>query len=1053
MLEKLLMFSIQKRWFVLFATLVVAILGVVTFQKLPIDAVPDITNVQVQVNTEASGFSPLEVEQRITFPVESALSGLPSLVSTRSLSRYGLSQVTAIFEDGTNIYFARQLINERIQEVKEELPEGVDMAMGPISTGLGEIFMWSVKSKRGAKKPDGSKYSPTDLREIQDWIIKPQLRNVPGVTEVNTIGGFEKQYLIAPNPSKLLAYNLTFRDLVTALEENNQNTGAGYIEHQGEQYLVRAPGQVLNLDQVRKIIVKNHNGVPVFISDVAEVSLGKEQRTGAATQDGKEVVIGTVFMLMGENSRAVSGRVSKKMEEISRSLPEGVVAETIYDRTVLVDKTISTVKKNLVEGALLVIAVLFLFLGNMRAALVTAMVIPLSMLMTTTGMVANKISGNLMSLGALDFGLIVDGAVIIVENCIKRLAETQHQLGRQLDLKERLKIVFEATGEVRRATMFGELIITIVYLPILTLSGVEGKMFQPMALTVIMALFGAMILSVTFVPAAVAAFISGDIQEKEIIPMHRLRTYYQSCLSWCISQQHAVFSAALVLLVWSLIIVSKLGSEFIPSLDEGDIATHAMRVPGTSLTQATKMQRILEKEIVEFPEVKTVFSKIGTAEIASDPMPPNVADTFIMLKPKSEWPDPSRSKAEFIETLETYLGELPGNQYEFTQPIQMRFNELISGVRSDVGIKVFGDNMDMLLKTANQIHDLIQKIPGASDAKVEQVTGLPVLSINIDRDRLSRTGLNVSDVQEAIEIAIGGKVAGRLFEGDRRFHLIVRLPENLRSNIDAIASIPITVPDHGHDSRHAADRSVLSRYITLDTVADIRTVQGPNQISRESGKRRIVVTANVRGRDIGSFVLAAQEEINKSLKIPPGYWIAWGGQFEQLISATKRLQIVIPVALVMIFILLFVSLGSVRDSLLVYTGIPLAMTGGVIAIWIRGIPLSISAGVGFIALSGVAVLNGLVMLSFIKQLREGGMGLNEAVLEGSLSRLRPVLMTALVASLGFVPMALATGTGAEVQRPLATVVIGGIISSTILTLVVLPLLYQHFHRRNPIHDQ
>ncbi len=1046
MLDKIIQFSIFHRVFVLIAVLVVGAVGVYNFQRLPIDAVPDITNVQVQINTEARGFSPLEVEQRITFPIETVMAGLPGLEQTRSLSRYGLSQVTVIFKDGTDIYFARQLINERIQEAKGELPEGIDPTMGPIATGLGEIFMWTVEANEGSKKADGTAYTPTDLRTIEDWVIKPQLRNVPGVTEVNTIGGYERQFHVTPYPEKLISYGLTFQDVIEALGRNNGNIGAGYIEQGGEQYLIRAPGQVSGIEEVQEIIVGYEEGVPVYIKNVASVIEGKELRTGAATENGEEVVLGTVFMLMGENSRTVSEHVAKKMVEINKTLPQGVVAKTVYDRTTLVDATIETVKENLLLGALFVIVILFLFLGNIRAAFITAMIIPLSMLFTITGMVSNKVSANLMSLGALDFGIIIDGAIVIVENCIRRMAEEQHRLKRTLNLQERLDLVFQSSKEVQKTIIFGQLIIMIVYLPILTLTGVEGKMFVPMAFTVVTALVGAMIFSVTFIPAAVAIFLSGKVSEKENIVMRKSKSAYIPALDWAMGHQKIVSAIAVFLLVISVVLSMTMGKEFIPSLDEGDIATHAMRIPGTSLTQAVEMQYTLEKRIKSHPEVETVFSKIGTAEIASDPMPPNVADTFIMLKPRSKWPDPKRSKADVVSAIEEDVKKIPGNAYEFTQPIQMRFNELISGVRSDVAVKVFGDNMDVLLQTGQKIAEVMKKVKGASDVKVEQVTGLPMLTVEINRREAARYGLNVGDIQEAIEIAIGGKSVGQVFEGDRRFELVVRLPEELRSDPQALQRIPIPLPER---KMATMDNGIEAKpsYLPLGSVAKFNIAPGPNQVSRENGKRRIVVSANVRGRDIGSFVVEAEQMIGKGVQIPAGYWIDWGGQFEQMISATQRLMIVVPVALLLIFILLFVSFGTVKDALLVFTGVPLALTGGIMALWLRGIPLSISAGIGFIALSGVAVLNGLVMISFIKKLREEGLPLMEAIKHGALTRLRPVLMTALVASLGFVPMAIAVGRGAEVQRPLATVVIGGILSSTILTLLVLPVLYRIFHQK------
>lgn len=1042
MLDKLIKFSIVNKWFIVAATAILMAVGVYNFQRLPIDAVPDITNVQVQINTQAPGFSLFEAEQRITFPIETVMAGLPNLDETRSLSRYGLSQVTVIFKDGTDIYFARQLVNERIQEARGNLPPGVEPIMGPISTGLGEIYMWTVEAKPGAKKPDGSEYTPTDLRTIQDWVIKPQLRNVPGVTEVNTIGGYERQIHVTPYPERLIAYGLTFQDVIEALEKNNSNVGAGYIEHAGEQYLIRAPGQVGTINEIRKIIIGHHDGLAIFIKDVADVVEGKELRSGAATADGREEVVGTVFMLIGQNSRTVSHLVDEKMKEINSTLPEGVVARTVYNRTNLVDATIETVKENLAIGALLVIAILFLFLGNIRAAIITAMVIPLSMLFTITGMVHKGISANLMSLGALDFGIIIDGAVVIVENCIRRLAEEQHRLKRRLTQSERSEVVFESSKEVQRTIIFGQLIIMIVYLPILTLTGVEGKMFVPMSLTVIMALVGAMILSVTFIPAMVSLFLSKDISDKELPAMRFFNRIYRPSLNWAFGHQKPLIIAAIVFLLVAVFSTSRMGREFIPSLDEGDIAVQAVRLPGISVSQAVVMQSAIEKRILEFPEVATVFTKIGTAEIAFDPMPPNVGDGYIILKPKSKWPNPRRSKADLIAAIEKAVKEVPGNAYEFTQPIQLRFNELIAGVRSDVAVKIFGDDLNVLLSTGQEIGAVLSGIKGASDVKVEQVSGLPMLTININREMLARYGLNMNDVQEAVEIALGGKEAGQIFEGDRRFDVVVRLPEEIRGDLAAIKRIPIPLPENEEAS------SDKPNYLQLDSVAEIKLAPSPNQISRENGKRRIVVTANVRGRDIGSFVAEAEKAIKSNVKVPPGYWTDWGGQFEQMISAAKRLTIVVPLALGLIFILLFISLGTVKDALLVFTGVPLALTGGIMALIMRGIPLSISAGVGFIALSGVAVLNGLVMISFIKRLREEGKPLDQAVMQGAFTRLRPVLMTALVASLGFLPMALATGRGAEVQKPLATVVIGGILTSTILTLIILPILYRIFHRKD-----
>ena len=1043
MFERIIRFAIEQRWLVMLAVLGMVGLGVYNFQRLSIDAVPDITNVQVQINTAAPGYSPLETEQRVTFPIETVMAGLPGLQQTRSISRYGISQVTVVFKDGTDIYFARQLVNERMQGAVSSLPEGVHPAVGPISSGLGEIFLWTVEASEGAKNADGKPYTPTDLRVIQDWIIKPQLRNVPGVTEINSIGGYERQFQVAPIPERLLAYGLTLPDVVKALERNNANVGAGYIERRGEQYLVRAPGQVSSLEDLRNVVLANSRGTPVRIRDVAEVEIGQDLRTGAATDNGREVVLGTVFMLLGENSRTVAQAVAKKMEEINQNLPEGVHAITVYDRTVLVDKAISTVKKNLFEGAVLVIAVLFLFLGNIRAALLTALVIPLSMLFTFTGMVNQKVSANLMSLGALDFGIIVDGAVVIVENCIRRLAHAQERHGRPLTKAERFHEVFAASQEARRPLLYGQLIIMVVYLPIFALTGVEGKMFHPMALTVVIALLGAMILSITFIPAAVAMFIGNNVGEKENRLMGWARRAYHPLLKRAMGARAFVLTAAAMAVVLSGLLATRLGSEFIPSLNEGDFAIQALRIPGTSLSQSVQMQQQLERTLVaEFPEIERVFARTGTAEIASDLMPPNISDAYVMLKEQDQWPSPKRTRQELVEAVQERVSKLPGNNYEFSQPIQLRFNELISGVRADVAVKVFGDDMDVLNKTAQEIAEVLGSINGASEVNVEQTTGLPMLSINIDRSKAARYGVNVGDIQETIATAIGGRNAGTLFEGDRRFDIVVRLPERMRGDLESIRRLPVTLP-----AAAQADGSTRVSFIPLSELATLDLAPGPNQVSREDGKRRIVVSTNVRGRDLGSFVEEAGAALKEKVVIPTGYWTTWGGQFENLQSATKRLQIVVPVALLLVFVLLFAMFGNVRDGLIVFTGIPFALTGGSLALWLRDIPLSISAAVGFIALSGVAVLNGLVMISFIRNLREGGAKLDDAIFEGALTRLRPVLMTALVASLGFVPMAIATGTGAEVQRPLATVVIGGILSSTALTLLVLPVLYRMVYRR------
>lgn len=1049
MLERLIGLSIRHRWLTLVLTAALVALGVWSYRHLSIDATPDITNVQVQINTQAPGYSPLEAEQRVTFAIETAMAGLPKLDYSRSLSRYGLSQVTVVFKDGTDLYFARQQVAERLQQIASQLPEGLDPEMGPISTGLGEIFMYTVEAEPDARKPDGTPYTATDLRTLQDWVIRPQLRTTPGVTEVNTIGGFERQIHITPDPAQLVALGFTLNDVVAAVMRNNQNIGAGYIERNGQQFLVRVPGQLANLEAIGNIVLDRRDGVPIRVRDVASVGEGKELRTGAATQNGHEVVVGTAFMLFGANSREVSQAAAAKLDAANASLPPGVHAKAVYDRTALVDRTIGTVSKNLIEGALLVVVVLFLLLGNVRASLITAAVIPLAMLFTIIGMVRGGVSGNLMSLGALDFGLIVDGAVIIIENCLRRFGEAQHALGRQLNDEERYDLTASATAEVIRPSLFGLGIIAAVYLPIFALSGVEGKMFHPMAITVVLALTGAMVLSLTFVPAAIATFLRGRVAEHDNRLMRWSRARYTPLLDWALRRRVVVLTGAAVLVVGCGVLATRLGSEFVPSLDEGDITLQPMRIPGTSLEQSVAMQETLEKRLAQFPEVANIFSKIGTAEVATDPMPPSMADTFLMLKPRDQWPDPRKPKAELVEELETAAKEIPGSNYEFTQPIQMRTNELISGVRSDVAVKVYGDNLDQLTRLASRVERVMRSVPGAEDVKAEQVSGLPLLTITPDPAALARYGLNPGDVQETVATAIGGSVAGQLIEGDRRFDLVVRLPESQRQDPAVLADLPIPLPESAsvdESSRLATGANGGPRTVPLREVAQIQVQRGPNQINRENGKRRVVITANVRERDLGGFVGELRTRIGQDVTLPEGYWIDYGGTFEQLISATQRLGVVVPVTLALIFALLFMAFGSAKDAAIVFSGVPLALTGGVLALALRGIPLSISAGVGFIALSGVAVLNGLVMIAFIRKLREQGDPLDEAITDGALGRLRPVLMTALVASLGFLPMALNVGAGSEVQRPLATVVIGGIVSSTLLTLLVLPALYRWWHR-------
>jgi len=1120
MLESVLHFSIKNRWLIVLLTVMAAALGLYSLKTLPIDAVPDITNNQVQINAVAPSLSPIEVEKQVTFPIENALAGIPGLQSTRSLSRNGFAQVTAVFEDDVNIYFARQQVSERLGEAKESLPPGVDPIMGPIATGLGEVYMWTVlyAHPHGEGAPvtdgqpgwqsDGSYLTPEDqrltsdlerasyLREVQDWIIRPQLKGVKDVAGVDAIGGYVKQYHVQPDPMKLVSYGLSFAEVIEAIERNNVSTGAGYVEHKGESYLVRATGRIETVEQLERVVVGTRNGVPIRVQDIVVpggVGVGREMRTGSASENGEEVVVGTAIMLIGANSRTVAAAVDAKMAEIQRSLPPGIKATAVLNRTKLVDATIRTVEKNLLEGAILVIVVLFLLLGNVRAALICAAAIPLSMLMAATGMVQNNVSGNLMSLGAIDFGLIVDGAVIIVENCLRRLADKQHHEGRLLTLQERLHEVMVASKEMIQPSVFGQAIIITVYFPILALTGVEGKMFHPMAMTVIFALISAFILSMTFVPAMVAILIRGKVTEKDMFLIRWAKIAYEPVVRWAVRLRWVVVAAAVLAFAGSALLFTRLGQEFVPTLDEQDIAMHAMRIPSTSLSQSQEMQFDVERTVAHFPEVAFIFSKTGTAEMATDPMPPNVSDTFIIFKPTDQWRSEAEldrliaEKTEALEKMGAHEGEedgheehaevkleghkgklqklieltvatVPGNNYEFTQPIQMRFNELISGVRGDVAVKVYGDDFERMQRTAQDVLEVLQSIPGAADAKVEQTTGLPVMTVEIDRDSIARYGLSVSDVQEVVAVAMGGREAGLVFEGDRRFDLVVRLPDSLRGRMDTLEHLPIPLPrvEEPYQPVRLASAAGLTGspqaeemgFIPLGHVATVEVAEGTNQISRENAKRRIVVQCNVRGRDLGSFVQEAQAQV-ANIALPPGGWLDWGGQYENLVAAKERLRIVVPICFLLIFLLLFSTFKSVKYALLVFSAVPLGLTGGILSLWLRDMPFSISAAVGFIALSGVAVLNGLVMVSFINQLRREGMARDDAIIRGSLVRLRPVLMTALVASLGFVPMAIATGTGAEVQRPLATVVIGGLISSTLLTLVVLPALYRIFTGWDP----
>ena len=1029
MLETILRASIKNRSLILVFVAMIAALGAWNFTKLPIDAVPDITNVQVVINTEAEGYTPLEVEQRITFPLETAMGGMPSLQGTRSLSKYGLSQITLVFEDGTDIYFARQLVGERLAAAKSALPGNLEPTLGPIATGLGEIFMFTLDVEPGALNDEGRPLTPADLRIAHDWIIRPQLLQVPGVVEVNPIGGYKPEVLVSVLPERLLAYGVSQEELVNAIEANNLNVGAGFIEHNGAQWLMRVPGQAQSIEALGDILVKHVDGVPVRVRDVANVILDKELRSGAATQNGREVVMSTVFMLIGENSRTVAQAVADKLQQAKTSLPAGINLTPVYDRTKLVDKTLNTVKNNLLEGALLVIVILFLLLGNIRAAIITALVIPVAMLMTVTGMVQARISANLMSLGALDFGLLVDGAIIIVENCLRRLSQASER--GQMALSERLELVFDATREVIRPALFGVFIITAVYLPIFALSGVEGKMFHPMASTVVIALACAMLLSITLVPACVALFFKKPVKEKHNPLITGAQRLYRPLLTVTLKARALVLVLALGGTAWTGYLAMNLGSEFVPNLDEGDIAMHALRIPGTSLSQAVDLQQQLEARLREVPEVERVFSKIGTAEVATDAMPPSVADAFLMLKPRDQWPDPDKPKETLVAEIAELVTPVPGNRYEFLQPIQMRFNELLAGVRAELAIKVFGDDFDQLIALGQSVEKAITNVDGIVDVSLEQVTGLPVMTIKPKLNALTQYGIAVSELQDQVAVALGGRNAGIFYQGDIRTNIVVRLPESLRSDIDALAELPIL--------RQQGD------YLPLAELADIEVVNSYNQVVRENGKRRVVVTANVRGRDLGSFVGDVQEAINANVELPAGYWIEYGGTYQKLMSASERLSVVVPVTLLLIVGLLLLALRSFKDAMVIFSGVPLALTGGVLALILRDIPFSISAAVGFIALSGIAILNGLVMVSFIRELRQNGMLLDKAIIEGAITRLRPVLTTALVASLGFVPMALNTGIGSEVQRPLATVVIGGIISSTLLTLVVLPALYRLLH--------
>ena len=1075
MLNRILELSVQRRWAVVAATLITALFGVRALWVLPIDAVPDITGPLVQINTVDASLSPVDVERQVTFPIETALAGIPGLERTRSLSRNGFSQVTAVFRDGTDIYFARQQIGERLVSVRDRLPAGAEPRLGPITSGLGDVYMWTVAfahpDGRGAATADGDPGWQSDgsyrtpegerlrtpieraayLRTVQDWIIRPQLQGITDVAGIDAIGGFVKQVQVEPDVRQLAAHGLGFVDLVAALEGNNLSTGAGVVEHNGAAYVVRASARIESVDELASIAVAERGGTPIRLTDVARVAIGGEPRTGSASQNGEEVVMGTAMMLLGANSRTVSRAVDARLAEVQKTLPPDVVATPVLDRSQLVDAVIRTVATNLVEGAILVIAVLFALLGNLRAAFITALAIPLSMLLTAVGMVQTRTSGNLMSLGAIDFGLIVDGAVIIVENCLRVLGERRHALGRALTMAERLDAVRDASVQVRGATAFGEAIIILVYVPLLFLTGIEGRMFRPMALTVIFALVAAFVLSLTFVPAMVAIWVREPARPHANPLIALVTRAYVPTVRWALRLRWLVVGGALAICIAALLLFGRLGQEFVPTLSELDLLVHAARIPGTGVEQSTRMQRDLERALPAFPEVALVFSRTGTAEMASDPMPPYLSDTYVILKPHKDWPDARDTKETVRERIADALARIPGNRYEFTQPIQMRFNELMAGVRGDVAVKVFGDDFTVLQAAAEEVAAAIATIPGAADVRVEPVRGAPVLSVDVDRAAIARYGLTVADLHTVVAAGVGGRHAGQLFEGDRRFDIVVRLPEGARQDLDTLERLPVLLSHEDTPRRPLAlggddvGRAPL-RFVPLGALATLRLEDGPNQISRDNGKRRVVVQANVRGSDLGTFVGAAQAKVAADVTLPPGTWLEWGGQYESLLDARQRLMIVVPICFAIILLLLYATLGSFADALIIFSSVPLALSGGVATLWLRGMPFSITAAVGFIALSGVAVLNGLVLLSFIRDLRRDGASLEDAITRGAVTRLRPVLMTALVASLGFLPMALASGTGAEVQRPLATVVIGGLMTSTALTLLVLPALYRLSHR-------
>ncbi len=1017
MLDKILQFALQQRLLIILATVILIGSGLWAMKKLPVDAFPDVTNVQVQILTQAGGMAPTEVEKLVTFPIETAMGGLPRLQEMRSLSRVGLSVVTIAFEDGVDIYFARQQVFERLQQARDRLPKGIEPQMGPVTTGLGEIYQYILTSDT---------LDARELRSIQDWLIRPILRTIPGVTDVNSFGGHVKQYQVLLDPGKLKSLNLTIRDVMEAVEKNNATVGAGYIEHREEQYMVRGIGLARGVDDLKDIVVKSTGGTPIHLHDVGEVAIGNEPRQGVTTYDGKgETVAGIVMMLKGASSREVVDGVTNKIKTIEKALPEGVKLTPYYDRTDLVWKTIRTVSTNLIEGGLLVIGVLLYFLGNIRGALIVAIVIPLSTLFSFLGMHWLALSANLMTLGAIDFGMIVDGSVVMVENTVRHLSERKEG-------ESTRHIIYTSAMEVARPILFGVLIIIIVHLPIITLTDIEGKMFSPMAFTVGFALMGSLILTMTLIPTLCSFLLKGKIVEKDPRLLVKIRESYLPLLKQSLLNPKKTLAITGAALGVSLLLVPFLGTEFLPSLDEGSMTVQSFRLPSVSVTETVKTSAAVEKVIKSFPEVVSVVSRAGRAEIASDPMGIDISDIFVSLKPRGEWTT-AKTKDELVDKMRERLENIPGMTFSFSQPIALRVDELISGVKSQIAIKLYGEDMEVLKAKASEIAELVKKVDGAADVQVEKVSGLAYLQVEIDRAAIARYGINVAEINEVLELASGGKTVSELFEGQKRFAVALRFPSTLSDNPEKFGELLISAPNGAR--------------IPLKQLARIKTEEGPAQISRENGSRRIVVECNVTGRDIGSFVASAQKVLDTGVKLPPGYYIDWGGQFENQQRAMARMAIILPVCLALIFILLFFTFGSVGQSFLIMLNVPFALIGGIVALFLRGMPLSVTAAIGFIALFGVAVLNGIVLVSYFNKLRDEGLDLDEAILKGAVVRLRPVLMTAMVAMLGFIPMALSQGVGAEMQRSRATVIIGGLVTSTLLTLVVLPTLYRWWERR------